>query len=342
MRLDAEWERIAAQPSSNLNEPCDGERLAYVLYTSGSTGRPKGVQVVQRGLVNLLWSMRERPGFEASDVLLSVTTLSFDIAGLELFLPLIVGGRVLLVSSAVAADGERLLRVLHDSSATVMQATPATGRNLVAAGWESTPHCASGRWKKRCARLASQLLGAALAPSGLYGPTETTIWSTIHEVVSIDESSVSIGRPTSATHRPMSSTRVNIQCHRRGRRALLSSEGWHVVLNRARTAEAKFVANPFVGPPGVRMYRTGEMAGYRPDGTLEYLERGGQPGKLAWVSSSRGKPKACSSRAVRATECRRGARRRELGDKRRWASRGRKRESMDVSFSGPVREVLPS
>src|SRR5207245_2177387 len=113
--------------------------LAYVLYTSGSTGRPKGVQIPHRAVVNFLDSMRQRPGLMEEDVLLAVTTLSFDIAALELLLPLTVGARVVVVSREVAGDGVQLAERLTRSGATVMQATPATWRLLRDAGWEGSP-----------------------------------------------------------------------------------------------------------------------------------------------------------------------------------------------------------
>ena len=115
------------------------DSLAYVLYTSGSTGRPKGVQIPQRAVVNLLTSMRREPGLVPEDTFLAVTTLAFDIAALELFLPLTTGACVVIATHEVAADGRRLARLLEDSSATVMQATPATWRMLLGAGWGGNP-----------------------------------------------------------------------------------------------------------------------------------------------------------------------------------------------------------
>ena len=157
--IDADWPAIAAQGGENLDDADAPENTAYVLYTSGSTGRPKGVQVLHRGLVNFLTSVRREPGLAPEDILLSVTTLSFDIAGLEIFLPLTSGARVVLVSAAVAADGPRLLRVLQNSGTTVMQATPATWRLLLSAGWQGTPGlkilCGG---EAMSAELAAQLL----------------------------------------------------------------------------------------------------------------------------------------------------------------------------------------
>ena len=282
VRLDAEWSRIAELPTTNLALPSDGQRLAYVLYTSGSTGRPKGVQIVQRGLVNFLTTMRQSPGFEASDVLLAVTTLSFDIAGLELFLPLTVGGRVALVSSEVAADGERLLRALQTTGATVMQATPATWRLLIAAGWQATPHLrvlCGGEALSR--ELAVQLLARAGAVWNLYGPTETTIWSTLHAVHAVDDRSVSIGRPIANTQVYVLDARQQPVPIGVPGELYLGGDGLaRGYLNQPELTAAKFVANPFASEPGARMYRTGDVVRYRADGTLEYLERADTQVKL--------------------------------------------------------------
>src|SRR5262249_36040839 len=112
------------------------EDVAYVIYTSGSTGRPKGVQVCHRAVVNLLWDMRRRLDFRCGDSLLALTTLSFDIAALELFLPLVSGGRGVLAPRGVSSDGQGLVSLLERACPAVVQATPATWRLLLAAGWE--------------------------------------------------------------------------------------------------------------------------------------------------------------------------------------------------------------
>ncbi|HEU4508036.1 MAG TPA: amino acid adenylation domain-containing protein, partial [Pyrinomonadaceae bacterium] len=198
--LDAEG--LSQQSIDNLGTHVGGEHLAYVIYTSGSTGRPKGVQVAQRGVVNLLEAMRCGPGLDSDDVLLAVTTLSFDIAGLELFLPLLVGARLVVVSRETAADGAQLRRQLEVSGATVMQATPATWRLLQEAGWTGTAGlriwCGG---EALLPDLGQQLRHLGAAVWNLYGPTETTIWSSACDVTEEETAgaSVSIGRPLANT-----------------------------------------------------------------------------------------------------------------------------------------------
>ena len=166
-----------------LSVETDPDQLAYVLFTSGSTGRPKGVQVSHRALSNFLAAMAERHGLEEDDRLVAVTTLAFDIAGLEIFLPLMVGGTVILASRAEAADGTLLARLLDVSEATVLQATPSTFRSLFEAGWPGRPglkvFCGGEAWP---ASLAADLDAATGSVWNVYGPTETTIWSAVGRV----------------------------------------------------------------------------------------------------------------------------------------------------------------
>jgi len=135
VRQDADWETIARQPAQRLEKVTGAEHLAYVIFTSGSTGRPKGVMIPHRALVNFLCSMQREPGLELSDVLLSVTTFSFDIFGLELHLPLFVGATVVVADDETASDAVLLQQELERCEATVMQATPATWRMLLQANW---------------------------------------------------------------------------------------------------------------------------------------------------------------------------------------------------------------
>src|SRR5260370_37180724 len=126
--LDRDSVLIEREPDTCPGINLDSTSIAYAIYTSGSTGKPKGVEVTHRNVVNLLCSMRETPGLHESDCLLAVTTLSFDIAGLELFLPLITGAQVFLPGPEPAPDPPPLIHTLTYSKATAMQATPATWR----------------------------------------------------------------------------------------------------------------------------------------------------------------------------------------------------------------------
>src|SRR5581483_8705050 len=155
------------------------EQLAYVIYTSGSTGRPKGVQIPHRAVVNFLTTMAREPGLDADDVLVAVTTLSFDIAGLELYLPLLVGAQVVVAPGDTVSDPRALAALLSGSHATVMQATPTTWRMLLDSGWSAPEGL-----KALCGgeplpvALADRLVGQGIELWNMYGPTETTIWST--------------------------------------------------------------------------------------------------------------------------------------------------------------------
>jgi amino acid adenylation domain-containing protein len=251
-----------------------GGDLAYVLYTSGSTGKPNGVAVPLRALVNLLASMQREPGFGVQDALLAVTTLSFDIAALELFLPLIAGGRVILADRETATDPWRLAALIGDSGCTMMQATPATWRGLIDAGWRGDPRLTLLCGGEALSRdLADRLMQGGSTLWNVYGPTETTIWSTLHRV-SPGPGPVPIGRP-------LANTRIYI-LDPQGAPMPVGIPGdlfiggagvAHGYLNRAELTAQRFVPDPFAGEPGARMYRTGDVARYLPDGAIEYLGR---------------------------------------------------------------------
>ena len=187
---------IAQEDTSPFDDGACPDDLAYVIYTSGSTGKPKGVQIHHRALVNLLYAILKEPGISASDTLLAVTTISFDIAGLELFAPLLAGARVALASREQASDGTQLRKLLAASGATILQATPATWRMLIDSGWDGTPGL-----KMLCGGepLSRELADALLERGGelwnMYGPTETTIWSSWCRVQRDAHRSPSAGPP---------------------------------------------------------------------------------------------------------------------------------------------------
>jgi pristinamycin I synthase-3/4 len=258
----AEWDGDAAPDVAP-------ENLAYVIYTSGSTGRPKGVMVPHGAVAAFLDAMRSEPGMEVGDALLAVTTAGFDISVLELFLPLTTGARVVLADRETAADGARLRRLLERSGANVMQATPATWRMLLDAGW--TPErrmklLAGGDVLPRSVAAALTAGGATLW--NLYGPTETTVWSTLDRV---RDGGVTIGRAIGGTR-----AHVLDDAARPAADGELFIGGAGVTrgyLGRPGLTAERFVPDPFSVEPGARMYRTGDGARLRVDGRLDFAGR---------------------------------------------------------------------
>ena len=272
--LDESLEEIAAGSAEAPPRVGTPDNLAYILYTSGSTGQPKGVEVSHRALVNFLHSMRSTPGIASNDVLLAVTTLSFDIAGLELYLPLIAGARVELASRDEASDAQLLLAKIGQVRPTILQATPATWRMLIEAGWNGsavlTALCGG---EGLPAELAAQILPRVASLWNLYGPTETTIWSTLDRVTNAD-AVISIGRPIANTtiyilDRDMRPVPPGV----RGELFIGGdglARGYH---NRPDLTAERFIRNPFSADAAARLYRTGDIARYMSDGRILHLGR---------------------------------------------------------------------
>ncbi len=269
--------RLEAGVPRDQNLPCQvrGDNLAYIIFTSGSTGRPKGVQIPHQAFVNFLCSMKQKPGLQSSDTLLAVTTLSFDIAGLELFLPLIVGARIVLIDREEAADGEALLQRLRASGATMMQATPVSWQLMLAAGWEKGP-----KFQILCGgeplpyNLAEQLLARSDAVWNMYGPTETTIWSTLEQVERIEEKGITIGHPIANTQMYILDDHFNPAPVGVSGELYIGGDG--VVrgyFNRPDLTAERFIPDRFSAKPGARLYRTGDLARYRSDGRIEFFGR---------------------------------------------------------------------
>jgi amino acid adenylation domain-containing protein len=256
------------QPASGVTP----ENLAYVIYTSGSTGKPKGVEITHRSVVNFLTSMRREPGLSAHDRLLAVTTLSFDIAGLEFHLPLTTGAYVVIAPQAALADGAALAQLMRESSITVMQATPITWRLLLESGWEG----AKG-FKILCGgeaiprELANRLLATGAEVWNLYGPTETTIWSTIHRIDS-RPGSVPIGKPIANTRIFILDDQRNLAPRGVPGELYIGGDGLaRGYRHRAELTAERFVPSPFAS--GEKLYRTGDLVRRLPDGNVEYIGR---------------------------------------------------------------------
>jgi amino acid adenylation domain-containing protein len=273
--LDSDWEFIAQESKQNPDKKLSPQTLAYVMYTSGSTGKPKGVPIEHGSIVNLLRSMQNEPGLNRDDVLLAVTTLSFDIAGLEIYLPLISGARLVIASSEDVVDGNRLRDLLNESRVTCVQATAATWRLLLAAGWQGSPDlkilCGG---EALAPELAKELNVRANSVWNVYGPTETTIWSTVYRVTGREESTIPIGRPIANTsiyildshHNPVP---VNIAGE-----IYIGGDGLaRGYLNRPELTAERFVAHPLLPNQSPRLYRTGDLGRFRANGEIEYLGR---------------------------------------------------------------------
>jgi len=269
-------EAAFAQESAENPAPlADPESLAYAIYTSGSTGRPKGVGIPHRAAVNFLASMARQPGLSPADTLVAVTTLSFDIAVLELFLPLAVGGRVELASRETAADGLRLGALLAGSGATVMQATPATWRMLIEAGWEGNPGLKALCGGEALPRdLADALRARVGSLWNVYGPTETTVWSALHPVGTGDAGrAVPIGRPIANTSLHLVDRNLEPVPQNIPGELYIGGEGLaRGYLGRPDLTAERFVPDPF-GRPGSRRYHTGDLARFLAGGVVEFLGR---------------------------------------------------------------------
>jgi amino acid adenylation domain-containing protein len=265
----------------------DLEDTAYLIYTSGTTGEPKAVEISQRSLVNLLASMQASPGFAPEDVFLAITPVSFDIAALELFLPLISGGMVVIASREEARDPHLLARAIRRSGCTVMQATPATWRALLLSGWDHARQSAL-RNSSRTLRvlcggemmsrdLAGRLLAAGVELWNMYGPTETTIWSLIHRVRETTEAEAEAGGV--AIGRPIANTQAFI-LDERGQPLPVGVPGELFLggvglakgyRGRPQQTAERFIRVESVG--GLLLYRTGDVGVRRADGTIEVLGR---------------------------------------------------------------------
>ncbi|UJW77384.1 non-ribosomal peptide synthetase/type I polyketide synthase [Rhizobium sp. SL42] len=275
IRLDKDADAIASHSGSALETlPTDTETTAYVIFTSGSTGTPKGVAISHRALMNFLQSMAREPGFTSEDVLVAVTTISFDIAGLELYLPLIAGGQVVIADRAQVEDGFGLVRLIKESGATVLQATPTLWQMLVEAGLDgSVPLkklCGGEALPKALARTLAAMQGALW---NMYGPTETTIWSSVAQIAD-EDTPITIGHPI-----------ANTQLHILGADGRLCPVGVTGELyiggdglaqryfERPDLTEAAFVQRDIGTGTAQRLYKTGDLGKRLVDGSLQLLGR---------------------------------------------------------------------
>jgi amino acid adenylation domain-containing protein len=291
MLLDDPDERaaVAAEPFGAPAVPVAAAAVAYVIFTSGSTGRPKGVAVPHGALLSFLLAMAERPGLTAGALVPALTTIAFDIAALEIYLPLLVGARIEMVGREEAADGERLAERLAAGATGLVQATPATWQLLLESGWrggsEVRALCGGEAlsWD-----LARQLVERGCELWNVYGPTETAVWSAVRRVgqagvmVRAEEgASVPIGRPIANTvFRVVDEAGHPVAAGVPGELWIGGAGLARGYWNQPDLTAERFVPDPWGEEPGSRLYRTGDLVRWRGGGELEFLGRGDQQVKV--------------------------------------------------------------
>lgn len=250
------------------------QNLAYLIYTSGSTGNPKGVMINHSSLMNFLWSMKIRPGIQQDDVLLAVTSISFDISALEIFLPLITGAKVVIASEEMLENPLLLSEAIDQHQVNMMQATPAIWQLLLESGWKG-----KNDLKALCGgdvltrKFANKILDKVGSLWNMYGPTETTIWSAVN-LVNNGDRAITIGQAIGNTQlyvldkydQPVP-LKVAGELHIGGKGL---ARGYS---NLPQLTKEKFIPDPFSSHLDARLYKTGDLARYMPDGSIEILGR---------------------------------------------------------------------
>ncbi|MGI4751304.1 MAG: non-ribosomal peptide synthetase [Janthinobacterium lividum] len=260
-------------PTADPEIKISGSDLAYVLYTSGSTGKPKGVQIEHHSLLNLLQSIQKWPGITSEDRMLALTTISFDIAGLELFLPLIAGAEIILADTETAKNGRELLELIKTTNVSLIQATPATFRLLLDAGWKQPlplrVFCCGEAMQPD---LAEKLLPLCAGLYNMYGPTETTIYSTGKQI--LENEPITIGFPLDQTQVYIFNEANKVVPHGEIGEIFIAGDGVaRGYLNQPELTATRFYDDPFAATLGNKMYRTGDVGRFLQKNEIEYLGR---------------------------------------------------------------------
>jgi len=265
----------ASRPDTSPGVDVDPERTAYTIYTSGSTGRPKGVLIPHRAAVNLLEVMRREPGLGPDDRMLAIAPIAFDMSVVEIWLTLSVGGEVNVVPREIAEDGERLVAHLAAVRATAMNATPTSYRLLVESGWMRTPGFKAMSGGEPMPReLANAILDRVDELWNLYGPTETTVYDTTGWKVPRGDAPLHVGIPMANTTAYVCDPRLELLPVGVPGELLIGGVCVaHGYLNRPELTAEKFIDHAFADEPPRRLYRSGDVCRWKPDGTIEVLGR---------------------------------------------------------------------
>ncbi len=267
-------EKLASYPAVDPMIKIGGNDLAYIMYTSGSTGQPKGIAIEHKGLTNFLCSMQKAPGIAVDDRLLAVTTISFDISGLELYLPLISGAQLVLADTDTTRDGREIMDLLKSENITMMQATPSTWRMMLETGWDERL-----KLKVLCGGEAlPQDLAVSLSKRSeqvwnMYGPTETTIWSAIRRIIDPEET-ITVGHPIHNTKIYILDEDLNMVRSGVTGEIYIAGHGlargyW----NKPELTGKSFIESPFGDEEFNRLYRTGDLGKFLPDGQIQCFGR---------------------------------------------------------------------
>ncbi|MBP2633741.1 MAG: bacillaene synthesis, partial [Firmicutes bacterium] len=270
-KINLDDELLNKEKTEDLEMADSTSDLAYIMYTSGTTGKPKGVMIPHQALTNFLITMGNRPGISSKDKMLAVTTYCFDIAGLELFLPLINGAQCCICSTEKTKDVEKLKQEIKRVKPTIMQATPVTWTMLYQAGWENEE-----KTKILCGgealpdRLKKYFIDTGSDVWNMFGPTETTIWSTTQQIK--EKEPISIGKPIANTQiyildKDLKPAPIGIM----GELYIAGDGVARGYLNKPELTAERFIQNPF--NEETKLYKTGDVARWLSNGNIEFIGR---------------------------------------------------------------------
>lgn len=272
--IEDAWEQYTKYDTRIPEPEIPADSLAYILYTSGSTGNPKGVQVKHSGLLNLLLSVQQEPGMDHHDIILATTTISFDIAELEVFLPLISGAQLVIADADAVKDGRLLLALAKSENITIMQGTPFMWRTMLEAGWdELLPIKIFCGGEAMAKDLATSLLERCAGLWNMYGPTETTIYSIIKKVTP-EDGIITIGRPILNTQVYLLDEQLNeVPAGEIGEICIGGTGVARGYINKPELTAEKFIDDRFSPVAGQKMYKTGDLGKLLDNGEIHCLGR---------------------------------------------------------------------